>query len=123
MQQTTNYSLPTYQGTDAPNLLTGYNAAIGTIDTQMKANADAASAAASAASTADGKAVAAQTTANTANGKADTNASNITALSGRVSALETGSFTPAAGDATFDVTKLAGAKVTANGIVYIPQSS
>lgn len=122
MQQSTNYSLPKYQGTDSPNLLTGYNSAIDTIDTQMKANADAASAAASAASTADGKAVAAQTTANTANGKADTNASNITALDTRVSALEGGSFAPAAGDATFDVTKLAGAKVTANGIVYIPQS-
>ena len=123
MQQTTNYSLPTYQGTDSPNLITGYNAAMGTIDTQMKANADAASAAASAASTADGKAAAAQTTANTANGKADTNATNITALTGRVSALEEGSFVPAADDADFDVTKLSGAKVTDNGIVYIPQSS
>ena len=123
MQQTTNYSLPTYQGTDSPNLLTGYNEAIGTIDTQMKANADAAAAAASAASTADGKAVAAQNTANTADGKADTNASNITALTTRVAALEGGSFAPAAGDVNFDVTKLAGAKVTANGIVYFPQSS
>lgn len=123
MQQSTNYSLPKYQGTDSPNLLTGYNAAIDAIDTQMKSNADAASAAASAASTADGKAVAAQNTANTANGKADTNATNITALSGRVDALETGSFAPAAGDANFDVTKLAGAKVTSNGIVYFPQTS
>lgn len=123
MQQTTNYSLPTYQGTDSPNLITGYNAAVGAIDTQMKANADAAAAAASAASTADGKAVAAQSTANTANGKADTNAQNITALTGRVATLENGSFSPAAGDASFDVTKLSGAKVTANGIVYIPKSS
>lgn len=123
MQQSTNYSLPKYQGTDSPNLLTGYNSAIDSIDTQMKANADAASAAASAASTADGKAVAAQSTANTANGKADTNASNITALTGRVATLENGSFSPAAGDANFDVTKLSGAKVTANGIVYFPKSS
>lgn len=122
MQQTTNYSLPTYQGTDSPNLLTGYNAAVTAIDTQMKTNADAAAAASTAAATADGKAVAAQTTANTANGKADTNATNITALTTRVSALENGSFTPAANDASFDVTKLAGAKVTANGIVYFPQS-
>lgn len=109
MQQTTNYSLPTYQGTDVPNLITGYNVAVGTIDTQMKANADAAAAAYTAASTADGK--------------ADTNASNITALGTRVSTLENGSFTPAAGDANFDVSKLSGAKVTANGIVYFPQSS
>lgn len=41
MQQTTNYSLPTYETTDVPNLVTGYNAAMGTIDTQLKANADA----------------------------------------------------------------------------------
>lgn len=122
MQQTTNYSLPTYQGTDAPNLITGYNAAIGTIDTQMKANADAASAASTAAATAstaaqaaDEKAVAAQTTANA-------NASNITALTTRVSALESGSFAPSANDADFNVTNLAGAKVTSNGIVYFPQS-
>lgn len=123
MQQTSNYSLPTYQGTDSPNLITGYNAAVGTIDTQMKANADAAAAASTAAAAADGKAVAAQTTANTANGKADTNATNISALTTRVSALENGSFAPSADDADFDVTKLAGAKVTDNGIVYIPQGS
>lgn len=122
MQQTTNYSLPTYQGTDSPNLISGYNVAVGTIDTQMKANADAAAAASTAAATADGKAVAAQTTANTANGKADTNATNITALDTRVSALENGSFEPSASDPSFSVTNLAGAKVTSNGIVYIPQS-
>ena len=27
MQQTTYYNLPTYEGTDAANLITGYNAA------------------------------------------------------------------------------------------------
>ena len=122
MQQTTNYSLPTYQGTDAPNLLTGYNSAMSAIDTQMKANADAAAtadgkavAAASAASTADGKAVAAQTTANQ-------NAQAITALDGRVDALEASSFIPKSTDPSFNVTNLAGAKVTEEGIVYIPQS-
>lgn len=130
MQQTSNYSLPTYQGTDSPNLITGYNSAMSKIDTQMKSNADAASAASTAAATAstaaqaaDEKAVAAQTTADTANGKADTNATNITSLTTRVSALEDGSFVPSANDADFDVTKLSGAKVTANGIVYFPQSS
>ena len=74
MQATTNYSLPTYETTDVPNLVTGYNAAMGTIDTQLKANADA-----------------------------------IAGISG---------FDPAAGDATFDVTKLSSCKVTTSGIVY-----
>lgn len=122
MQETTNYALKTYQGTDAPNLLTGYNASMTAIDAQMKANADAASvadgkavAAASAASTADGKAVAAQNTANQ-------NAQAITALDGRVDALEASSFIPKSTDPAFNVNNLAGAKVTEEGIVYIPQS-
>lgn len=122
MQETTNYALKIYQGTDAPNLLTGYNASMTAIDNQMKANADAASvadgkavAAASAASTADGKAVAAQNTANQ-------NAQAITALDGKVDALEDSSFAPKSTDPAFNVNNLAGAKVTELGIIYIPQS-
>lgn len=122
MNSTANYSLPTYEGTDSPNLITGYNAAMATVDTQMKANADAASAAdtkatnaASAAATADGKAVAAQNTANA-------NASAISALDTRVDALEESNFVPSASDPSFNVSNLSGAKVTSNGIVYIPQS-
>ena len=77
MQATTNYSLPTYEGSDVPSLITGYNTAMGTIDTQMKANADA------------------------------------------IAAIQ--EFDPdPTNDADFDVTALAGAKVTASGIVYIP---
>lgn len=123
MQNTTNYQLPKYQTTDVPNLITGYNSAMDKVDTQMKANADAAS-------TADGKAVAAQNTANaaqntanTANGKATTNAEAITALDTRVDALEEGSFVPSQTDRAFDVSALSNAKITANGIVYVPQSS
>ena len=41
---TTNYDLPTYADSDAPDLTGAYNAAMTAIDTQMKANADAASA-------------------------------------------------------------------------------
>lgn len=37
---TPNYSLPLYEGTDAPNLLDQYNAAINAIDTQLKTQAD-----------------------------------------------------------------------------------
>ena len=120
MQQTSNYQLPTYQGTDSPNLITGYNSAMSKIDTQMKANETAASSAATAAanaataaSTADGKAVAAQN-------KANANETAIAALDTRVDALEDGGFAPSAQDATLNVTGLGNAKVTANGIVYIP---
>ena len=38
---TTNYSIPTYADTDAPDLSGAYNDAMGIIDTQLKANADA----------------------------------------------------------------------------------
>lgn len=40
MQQTDNFSLPLYEANDAPNLLDGYNAAMRTIDTEIKNNAD-----------------------------------------------------------------------------------
>lgn len=38
---TTNYSIPTYADTDAPDLSGAYNDAMDIIDTQLKANADA----------------------------------------------------------------------------------
>ena len=57
---TTNYNLPQFVGSDKPAWLGDVNPAMSAIDTQMKANADAAANAASAASLADGKAVAAQ---------------------------------------------------------------
>lgn len=37
---TTNYNIPTYADTDAPDLSGAYNDAMGIIDTQLKANAD-----------------------------------------------------------------------------------
>lgn len=54
---TANYNLPQFIGTDKPSWLTDVNGAMTSIDTQMKANADAST-------TADGKA----TTANTSIG-------------------------------------------------------
>lgn len=39
-EYTTNYNLDLYAGTDKPNLRDQYNAAMGKIDTQMKASAD-----------------------------------------------------------------------------------
>lgn len=41
--KTTNYELPLYSGTDVPDLLTVYNAAMQTIDTTLKTISDAAS--------------------------------------------------------------------------------
>lgn len=40
MKNTTNYSIPTYDETDLPDLINGYNKGMGIIDTQMKTNAD-----------------------------------------------------------------------------------
>lgn len=40
MTNTPNYKLPLYAESDAPNLIAGYNAAMTTIDTQMKEIAD-----------------------------------------------------------------------------------
>ena len=62
---TTNYNLPQFVGTDKPAWLGDVNPAMSAIDTQMKANADAAAQAAGDAATADGKAVQAQNGVNT----------------------------------------------------------
>lgn len=42
---TTNYQLPTYADTDAPDLTGAYNQAMAKIDTQMKTNSDKAASA------------------------------------------------------------------------------
>lgn len=64
--KTTNYNLSQFIGSDKPAWLVDYNGDMSAIDTQMKANADAATAA--------------QTKANTADSKADTNAGAISTL-------------------------------------------
>ena len=50
---TTNYNLPLYVGTDKPTYLGDFNSAMGTLDAQMKTNADSASSADSKATTAN----------------------------------------------------------------------
>lgn len=50
---TTNYNLPLYVGTDKPTYLGDFNSAMGTIDAQMKSNADSASGADTKATTAN----------------------------------------------------------------------
>lgn len=108
---TTNYQLPTYAAQDAPNLTGAYNQAMVKIDTQMKANADDAASASSAAG-------AAKSTADSALQMATSNKGSISKLTTRVDGLDSGSFSPAADDATLTVSQLSSAKVTKAGIVY-----
>ena len=84
MGATTNYSLPTYEADDAPDLTGAYNSAMDSIDRLMKANETAAS-------NADSAAQQAQQDVNT--------------LETRVAALEgaEGDFQPADNDATLTV--------------------
>lgn len=99
---TTNYQLPTYADTDAPDLTGAYNQAMEKIDTQMKINSDEAVSATSA-----------------ANG----NEAEIAKLAGRVANLEGGAFKPQDNDATLTVQQLSEAKVTKAGIVYFKPAS
>ena len=68
--KTTNYNLSQFLGSDKPAWLVDYNGDMAAIDTQMKANADAASSA--------------QTTANGADSKADINAGAISTLNTQI---------------------------------------
>lgn len=113
---TTNYQLPTYADTDAPDLTGAYNQAMEKIDTRMKTNYDKS---AYATSTAD----AAKSTAESALKKASGNEAAITKLEGRVATLEGGSFKPQDNDATLTVQQLSEAKVTKAGIVYFKPAS
>lgn len=63
---TPNYNLPQWIGTDKPTFLGDFNGAFSAIDTAMKDNADASSAATSTANAANATAVNANTNANTA---------------------------------------------------------
>lgn len=113
---TTNYQLPTYADTDAPDLTGAYNQAMEKIDTQMKTNSDKAASATSAAGTA-------KSTADSAVTKANENKAEITKLAGRVASLEGGQFKPQDTDATLTVQQLSEAKVTKAGIVYFNPAS
>lgn len=99
---TTNYQLPTYADTDAPDLTGAYNQAMEKIDTQMKTNSDE---------------------ADSALETANANEAAITTLTGRVDNLEGSSFSPADDDAVLTVQQLSEAKVTKAGIVYFKPAS
>jgi hypothetical protein len=113
---TTNYQLPTYADTDAPDLTGAYNQAMKKIDAQMKANSDKAASATSAAGTA-------KSTADSALKTANRNEAEITKLAGSVANLEGGAFKPQDSDATLTVQQLSEAKVTKAGIVYFKPAS
>lgn len=120
---TTNYDLPTYADSDAPDLTGAYNAAMTAIDTQMKANADAASAASSAASAAQSTASAAQSTATQAASNIDEINGTIGTMQESIENLQQGNFDPhPESDATLTVQQLSEAKVTTSGIVYFKEA-
>ena len=104
MRATTNYSLPTYEANDAPNLTGAYNSAMASIDQIMKTN---------------------ETAAGSANSKAQNAQQDVDALETRVAAIESAGrdFQPAEGDAMLTVEQLSRAKVTKNGIVYFKAES
>ena len=109
---TTNYQLPTYADTDAPDLTGAYNDAMGKIDTQMKANATAASSAQSTASAAQSAASQAASDIEVINGQIET-------INQSISNLQQGNFDPhPESDHTLTVQELSEAKVTSSGIVY-----
>ena len=120
---TTNYQLPTYADTDAPDLTGAYNQAMEKIDTQMKANSDEAMNAVGEAASATSAAGTAKSTADSALQKANVNEAAITTLTGRVDDLESSSFSPADDDAVLTVQQLSEAKVTKAGIVYFKPAS
>ena len=58
------------------------------------------------------------------NASMDTLDTTIKQAQDNIAALETGAFVPdPTNDDTFDVSSLANAKITSNGIVYVPQTS
>lgn len=121
MQDTANYQLKKYQGTDSVDLINGYNVSMDIIDSQMKSNADAASEAATTASTASTTANSALNTANTANTTANT-ASNDAASALSAANAKVG-LVVADTDTTLTVAQLAEVKVSADGILYYKASS
>lgn len=100
MGKTANYSFPTYEENDSPDLTGYYNDAVALIDEFIKSNETAA---------ADASAAAIE-----AQGKADDLVMRVERLEGAK-----GDFNPLETDKTLTVHQLAGAKVTENGIVYI----
>ena len=86
--ETTNYDLPIFVGTDKPSWLNDFNGAMTDIDTQMKANADAAAAAYNKADGADGAVTALSGRVTTAEDDIDTLEGKVSTLEGDIPVLE-----------------------------------
>ena len=86
--ETTNYELPIFLGTDKPSWLNDFNEAMTDIDTQMKANADAAAAAYNKADGADRAVTALSGRVTTAEDDIDTLEGKVSTLEGDIPALE-----------------------------------
>lgn len=109
MKETTNYKLKTYDAADAPDLQTGYNASMTTIDSELKKVADAQSTGGYTlpAATAD------------ALGGVKIGSGVSVADDGTISvAASTPEFVTADSDNAVTVEMLSSLKVTAAGIVY-----
>lgn len=86
---TTNYGLPQFLGTDKPSWLNDVNTAYSDIDTQMKANADAASAADTKATAAAGAVADLTPRVSAAEGEITSIEGNLTSIGGEIRDLET----------------------------------
>ena len=110
MKSTNNYSLPTYDETDSPNLITGYNGSMVTIDSALKSVSDRVG-------VLENKPTSVPTEIQAFFTALGLTADNATALGTTLSHLLNGT-----GDATLSVSDLASAKVTAEGLPFIPTS-
>ena len=86
---TENYGLPQWIGTDKPTFLGDFNTAFGKIDTQMKANSDAATTAVATANSASTVATSANTNATTALNTANSAASDAASAVSTAGAADT----------------------------------
>lgn len=86
--ETTNYELPIFIGTDKPSWLNDFNGAMTAIDTRMKANADAAAAAYTKAEGAEGGVSGLTTRMTTAEGEIDDLQGGLSTLSAQVTDIE-----------------------------------
>ena len=87
-EYTPNYNLDLYASTDRPNLRDQYNAAMGKIDTQMKANADGVTNANANVGTLQTRVSSVEEDVTTVEGTVSTQGESITALGNRVTTVE-----------------------------------
>lgn len=112
MLETTNYKLKKYQPTDSPDLLTGYNKSMDTIDAQIKSTNVRIDSLASAPTLPDGI-----TEFLTALGLNGSNATQLGTTLGHFL-----NKTPATTNAEYTVADLAKTKLTAEGLPFVPDT-